>query len=176
MNASKRISLFGTGLLILSAGTLIAQEAGTRARVEKARPRRMRLRAQRPGQRGPGRQGARAGQETRILIGHAVSMAISGTTLKGQAEQAGRMDAPGQAGSQATRPRPGNGPGTGGRPGRPGPVGGGRRPLAAAHDARQQGDPGQPATAPGRRSRPGLGPAALHRGQQLYQHALRPLR
>ncbi len=120
MKASMRISLFGTGLLVLSAGALMAQEAGTRdtGRDQGKGSNSQRNAAQgnkaqgdnaqgnkaqgdnAQGNAARGAQGASAGHETQMLIGHAVSMAISGATLKGQAEQAGRMETPGQAGSQ----------------------------------------------------------------------------
>jgi len=80
-----------------------------------------------------------------MLIGHAVSMAISGTTLKGQAEQAGRMDAPGQAGAQGNQSQAGA-PGQAGaqasqtQPGAPGQAGaqGSQAQAGAGGDPSQQ--------------------------------------
>jgi len=111
MKASMRISLFGTGLLVLSAGMLMAQEAGTRdtGRDQGQERTTQTDTSRRDAVRGDAAQvdqGARAGNETRMLIGHAVSMAIRGTTLKGQAEQAGGMGADGQGGAQAGQAQP----------------------------------------------------------------------
>ncbi len=141
MNASKRISLLGTGLLVLSAGTLMAQEAGTRA---PGRDQGREGNAQQNAAQGTtttttethartsghNAQGARAGNDTRMLIEHAVSMAIGGTTLKGQAEQAGKMDTPGQAGA----------PGDQGQAGAPGQAGSqrGHAQAGAGGDPSQQ--------------------------------------
>jgi len=104
MKASMNISLFGTGLLVLCAGTLMAQEAGTRA---SGRGQDRDGAAQ--GINARGAEGASAGMESRMLIGHAVSMAIGSVTLKGQAEQAGQASTPGQADAQGGRAQAGAG-------------------------------------------------------------------
>ena len=112
MKANMRITLFGTGLLVLSAGTLMAQEVGTGVSGrDQGREGNAQGNAAQgnnaQGNAARGAHGARAGHETQMLIGHAVSMAISGTTLKGQAEQAGKMETPGQAGSQGNQAQAG---------------------------------------------------------------------
>ena len=136
MKASKRISLLGTGLLVLSAGTLMAQETGTRASGrDQGQEGTAREKAAQGGisqgnnPRGEAAHGAKAGQDTQMLIGHAVSMAISGATLKGQAEQAGKMDTPGQAGAQGDQAKAG-------APGQAGGIGGGG--MGAGGDPSQQ--------------------------------------
>jgi len=105
MRAIVKTCLLGTGLLILCAGTLMAQEAGKRSsgrgQGQDSNARGDSTRANdAQGSNAREAEGMRAGHDSRILVGHAVSMAIGSVTLKGQAEQAGT---PGQSGSQGIR-------------------------------------------------------------------------
>jgi len=112
MKASMKTCLFGTGLLVLCAGMLVAQEAGRRnsgrgqgqdsnIRGDNARGTNAVRAVEDQGTNARNAEGMRGGQESRVLVGHAVSMAIGSVTLKGQAEQAGQSGAQGsQSGAQ----------------------------------------------------------------------------